>query len=388
MNAVEACPLSPLRWMTPALCLLVAACSDAPPDSEKTASPSPPPVEPSPPLVVATPEPRVVMWNDFIRNFIDQGRVVDTGNGGVSHSEGQGYGMLLAESHGDRPIFDQLWEWTKANLGKREDRLFCWKWAPAADGNGGAVTDPNNASDGDILIAWALLRASERWQEPAYAQAADAVLADLLALCTKLHANRLLLLPGAEGFDHGEKVVVNLSYWIYPALRDFHARSSDDRWLALFDVGLELTRLARFSPRKLPPDWLSVLPTGLDIADGWPPEYGYNAVRIPMHLIWANISTEPYLQSFRLLAETVPDLAAIPATVNLATGQPGPTPVLPGMAAIYRLALHPAQFRGGTLPYPAMQADESYFSASLGLLCNLASAEEERFPPPEASASP
>ncbi len=36
-------------------------------------------------------------WSEFRTRFLTaDGRVVDTGNQGVSHSEGQGYGLLLA----------------------------------------------------------------------------------------------------------------------------------------------------------------------------------------------------------------------------------------------------------------------------------------------------
>ena len=85
--------------------------------------------------------------------------MVDTANGGVSHSEGQGYGMLLAQSYGDRQQFDQLWAWTKrGNLQIRKDRLLAWRWRPSGSGDAGAVDDMNNASDGDVLVAWALLQ--------------------------------------------------------------------------------------------------------------------------------------------------------------------------------------------------------------------------------------
>jgi endoglucanase len=52
------------------------------------------------------------------------GRIVDTGNGGISHSEGQGYGLLVAEAAGDRASFDRLWHWTDAHLSRQDVRLF------------------------------------------------------------------------------------------------------------------------------------------------------------------------------------------------------------------------------------------------------------------------
>jgi Endoglucanase Y len=55
--------------------------------------------------------------------FIDGGRVIDTGNGDVSHSEGQGYGMLFAIAADDKATFDALWQWTKSTLMRKDGLL-------------------------------------------------------------------------------------------------------------------------------------------------------------------------------------------------------------------------------------------------------------------------
>jgi endoglucanase len=93
-------------------------------------------------------------WRDYKSRFIsEQGRVIDTANGGISHSEGQGYGMLLAVAADDRAGFDALWGWTRANLMVRDDELIAWRWEPDKRP---AVADMNDAADGDLLVAWAL----------------------------------------------------------------------------------------------------------------------------------------------------------------------------------------------------------------------------------------
>ncbi|MFB9085403.1 glycosyl hydrolase family 8 [Erwinia tracheiphila] len=46
------------------------------------------------------------------------------------------------------------------------------KYNPAA---ADAVADKNNASDGDVLIAWALLKAGQKWQNTAYLQTSDRI---------------------------------------------------------------------------------------------------------------------------------------------------------------------------------------------------------------------
>ena len=157
-------------------------------------------------------------WRDYAARFISpEGRVIDTGNGGISHSEGQGYGMILATAFDDREQFDHLWQWTQRELQVRRDALFSWKWEPGA----GKVTDSNSASDGDILIAWALLRADQRWQVPAYRTAAARILASVRAKLIAPSPFGPMLLPGPEGFRHGATLVVNPSYWVFPAFADF-----------------------------------------------------------------------------------------------------------------------------------------------------------------------
>ncbi|WP_239514610.1 glycosyl hydrolase family 8, partial [Klebsiella pneumoniae] len=76
-----------------------------------------------------------------------------------------GYGMLLAVAAGARAAFERIWGWTRANLMVRSAALAAWRWAP--DHRPG-VSDMNNATDGDILVAWALTEAAEAWGEPAY----------------------------------------------------------------------------------------------------------------------------------------------------------------------------------------------------------------------------
>ncbi len=65
-----------------------------------------------------------VGWTDFLGIFVSgDGRVVDTGNGNISHSEGQGYGMLLAVANGDAAAFARIWNWTQKNTPGAQRRL-------------------------------------------------------------------------------------------------------------------------------------------------------------------------------------------------------------------------------------------------------------------------
>ena len=106
-------------------------------------------------------------WIQFKAAFIENGRVIDKGQNNISHTEGQGVALLLAVHNNDPETFSQVWGWTKSNLQVRDDKLFAWSWSPKA-----GINDMNNASDGDLFIAWALSRAYNKWNEPSYLFAA------------------------------------------------------------------------------------------------------------------------------------------------------------------------------------------------------------------------
>lgn len=91
-------------------------------------------------------------WSTFKSRFLTpEGRIVDNANNNVSHTEGQGYGMLLAVANDDRATFDKLWSWTRQHLLNTQNDLFYWRYTPNVSD---PVADKNNASDGDVLIAW------------------------------------------------------------------------------------------------------------------------------------------------------------------------------------------------------------------------------------------
>jgi endoglucanase len=311
-------------------------------------------------------------WETYAARFVRaDGRVVDTGNAGVSHSEGQGYGMLLAHAAGDRPVLDLIWQWAERNLAVRGDGLFAWRWNPASPAK--PVADRNSASDGDILIAWALARAAELWGDAAYLERSKAI---ALAVRQKLlvrHGAETLLLPGPSGFVRKEGPVVNLSYWVFPALRTLAAVDPDPLWTAVEGSGLRLLGQARFGRFALPADW-TLLADPPRPAPGFPATFGYNALRIPLHLVWAGIDDPWLLAPFRALwrheGDTPPVVVELepPGRVEPASNR--------GALAIARLAL--AEPGAPPPALPALGDETDYFAASLTLLAKLAYQESRR----------
>ncbi len=319
-------------------------------------------------------------WRLFQKRFITaDGRVVDTGNGNVSHSEGQGYAMLFAIAYRDRGAFERIWTWTRKNLQTRPgDKLLSWQWRPDDQG-GGAVTDPNNASDGDLLVAWALLRAFRLWENFEHQQAALQILADLARLDVLEGPDGPVLLPGTDGFVKPDGTTLNPSYYVFPALREVAEAVPGGPWKDLAKSGLALLAQARFGDWQLTPDWIldgdPVTP-----APGFPPLFGYNAIRIPLHLGWQDPRSDlmqPFAQFWRKCREK----NTFPATVDVVTNAWGSDPALPGMRAVADFAVACAEKQSLTVrSLPVLTEEEAYYSASLNLLTKLAIRELSAHP--------
>ncbi len=303
-------------------------------------------------------------WELYKARFINaEGRVRDSGNRNISHSEGQGWGMLFAVAYNDRETFERLWTWTAANLQRSDLPLFAWRYDPS---QANPVSDPNNASDGDVLIAWALHNASLRWQEPAYEVASAEIRAAVDAHLVIAFAGYTLLLPGLEGFKQDTETVVNLSYWIIPAFQQFARLEPEQAWQSLLDDAPRLLAAARFGVNGLPPDWLAVSEQRPPRpADGWPPRFGFDAVRVPLYFKWGRATAaelKPFLDFWSRDGDAVP-----PAWIDLTSGEQATFGASVGVLAIRALLANQ------DLPEPAVLADADYYATSLYLLSQLAS---------------
>ena len=309
-------------------------------------------------------------WAEFKQRFVRDGRVIDTGNEGISHSEGQGYGMLLAVAADDRDGFESMREWTFSTL-QREDALLRWRYTPCSAADASCVSDDNNASDGDLLVAWALLRAHETWDRHLYRAQAQRILDAVEEQLVIQAQGYTLLLPGAEGFRHGDALTLNLSYWIFPALQAFAAQRPDGPWQALIDSGLRLIDAARFGEARLPPDWLELDAKGLRPSPRFPARYGYDAVRLPLYMHWAGLSPADDWQAFTALWQRDP----VPAWVDLDNNSQAEYAWSAGMAAVASFIAPPSSGLAEKAARLAKDEPKDYYSHSLLLLTRLAAAE-------------
>jgi len=316
-------------------------------------------------------------WGAFRDRFVHpEGRVIDTGNHGISHSEGQGYGLLFAEAAGDAAGFARILAWTEAHLRRPDCALHAWRYTP---GRPPLADDPNNATDGDLLIAWALARSAMRGGPAAHLPLAAAIAGDILRHCVVTARDRSLLLPGLTGFQHPGHRVVNLSYYLFPAFRMLAKVLPGAAWARLEAGGLDMLAEARFGRWGLPADWIEVpeapkMPPG--IASEWPGRFSWDAVRIPLHLVWGGLAQCPVVKA-AVSFWRHPEFVVQPAWVDLRTGAVSPYAAPPGVEAVASLAK--AAMEGGPLAgMPRDEAAEDYYNAALLLLSRLAWEEARR----------
>ena len=322
------------------------------------------------------------LWAGYKARFVtESGRVVDTANGVISHSESQGYGMLLAVAANDRVAFDRIWTWTRANLMVRDDQLLAWRWEPNARP---AIADLNDASDGDLLVAWALTEAAEFWGDLSYRVAARRIAVEIGRKLLLLGGDQVpqqgpqqgllqgpLLLPAVAGFAHEDRPdgpILNLSYWVFPAFRRLPKVAPEVDWSGLTQSGLALLKSAHFGPAGLPTDWVSGADGELRPASGFPRSFSYNAIRIPLYMAFAGVGDRANYAPFVALWSRDRTLAP----VDVDSGASGPAFGESGYNQIAALTLCAAQKTALPYEFFAQRPSDNYYPATLQILAVIA----------------
>jgi endoglucanase len=315
-------------------------------------------------------DPLAAEWAKYRDRFVaDDGRVRDTGNKEISHTEGQGCAMLFAETFDDRATFDRVWHWTEDKLRRPDSALFVWRWDPSNQAN--PISDTNNASDGDILIAWSLSLAAHRWHDREYGREARRILTDIRGKLVDRIDGNLVLMPGTDGFKAKDgSVIINPSYYIYPAFREFSLVDPSPVWARLRRDGLALLAKARFGQWGLTTDWVTLtMGGGISPAANLPPRFGFDAIRIPLYLIWGGEATPQRLAAELSFWGSFTD-KPIPAWVDVTDGSIAPFAGPTGFQAIVQLAR--LRHDPKAAPLPEIGDKDDYYSASLILLADLA----------------
>ena len=312
----------------------------------------------SPNSIASTPD-----WEVFKQQFISaDGRVSDNGNNNITHTEGQGMAMLMAIQSDDRSVFDNIWNWTRGNLQVREDKLFAWSWS---DGIG--VRDINNASDGDLFIAWALARAYKKWGDSEYLSSAIEISQTIRLKLLRVTQNGTVILPGAQGFEKENGYILNLSYWVFPAFSELNQIDPSKQWSDLEKTGIRLIQKARFGKWQLPPDWL-LLAKKPELTMN--KRFGYDAVRIPLYLIWGKVASKELMRPFQGFWKAYPNPDYLPSWTDLETNAVGNYNASIGFHNIAKLTLDYPVIKSNEILWP--DSSQSYYSYMLTFFSQLA----------------
>lgn len=271
-------------------------------------------------------------WATFKKQMMSaDGRIIDYQNNEVSHSEGQGYGMILAVLNKDEAAFNLIWQWTQNNLQVRKtDTLFAWQWGRAQDGNW-RVLDYNTASDGVLLIIWALAKASTQFKRPELFFISRQISETIKSKTIINHSSRLLLLPGVFGFEETQRIKFNPSYFIYPAFKLLEEMGQKDFWRAVYQDSLYFTNQSLSGAYKLPPDW-ATLDSVTNTVTPWAETFSYDAVRIPLYMAMAG--DKQALKPFADIIDKMYKEKVVPAKICLVKM---PCPQEEGPAGFYAL---------------------------------------------------
>jgi len=208
----------------------------------------------------------------------DDGRVIRQDQGGDIVSEGQAYGMLIAELAGREDLVPVIWSWTRDHL-RRPDGLLSFH--AEADGS---VVGADPASDADVLAAYALLR-YDGPNGSALHRDGQALAQSVLEHEVVSDAQgRPVLVAGPWA---AATSIVNPSYLMPGVFAALAFLTSDDTWSALAESSTALLQSVTEDGRLLPPDWSRLDGSELvPVADAagaeGPAQYGPDAQRVPM----------------------------------------------------------------------------------------------------------
>jgi endoglucanase len=220
----------------------------------------------------------------FLDRYVERdGRVVRRDQGGDTVSEGQAYGMLIAVATGSKGQFEDIWNWSKANL-LQSDGLMAWQWKD------GKVVDRQPATDADLDAARALALAATRFNDPGLADDARNLARAIADRDVFYPADGAPVLMAGPWATQGQ-LFVNPSYHSPRTEQLLSTLTTDTRWASMETRQRALidSLIGTGKNVLLPPDWALLDPSGSIQPSGAPqksgdPQYSYDAFRMPVRL--------------------------------------------------------------------------------------------------------
>lgn len=296
------------------------------------------------------------LTQQFLGRHVNSSGVFTDSYQGVTHTEGVGVSMLFCAWLRDWSKFERMYR--KLQFHKRSDGLYSWK------SSNGRILDENNASDGELYILWALLCAKTRGAPLAWLQSQITSLEETVVnqLLSKTN-HGLILKPGVNGFIDSRGIhTVNLSYVLLPLVNELSKSGSFQKeWSELQQTYLSMTAYAYFGDYGLPADWTDLTDP---VAPTSKPElttrFSYDAVRVPLFLMWAGHKSHPAVRRVKSFYEKTGR-----SWVDLRTGELSPYGLNPAQKNLLQW------MNGKPVEVDSLAAD--YYQASLQILTLAAS---------------
>ena len=220
-------------------------------------------------------------------------RTTNDSNQTVVLSEAQSYGMLITvaaakKGQAQQADFDRLYQYY-LNHRLEGTQLMSWKQTIS---NGKAKDEDHNATDGDLYIAYALLKAAQQWPKQAkdYQAQAKAILEDILAHNYNEETG-VLTVGNWANQDSEFYHLMRTSDTLPVQFQIFYEVTKDSKWLDIKEKMLQqLQTISSQTKTGLLPDFIWVDEQGTRVADPKTIEskydgaYSYNACRLPYHL--------------------------------------------------------------------------------------------------------
>lgn len=260
-------------------------------------------------------------WSEYKNLFIaEDGRVIDKVNNNITHSESIGYAMYLSIKNNDLETFKKIHSWYKNNLTKNKFGLISWKWGQSEDASWKTL-DFNNASDGDLWIAYDNLLMYEKTQEARYKDDALLLMKNIKKHLIINHRDSLYLLPGKIGFNTEKDFQINLSYYLFFIFDKFTQYDDDSVWINLKKDGLLLMENSRFSSLNLHADWININKNTLEITTWKNNSFAYDALRVPLNILLSDIKNkDQLLQPYKNYVNAMKTTQNVYGVVNLKDG--------------------------------------------------------------------
>ncbi|WP_311406468.1 glycosyl hydrolase family 8 [Liquorilactobacillus uvarum] len=215
-------------------------------------------------------------------------------NNAVVLSEGQGYGLLLIvkaaeQGYTTQKDFTKLYNYYLKN---RDSGTELMSWKQKTSQHGVVKKFKNSATDGDIYIAYALIKAGKLWPNKAkiYNKQAEKVLNDILKYDYNNKTKSLTV--GNWATNSAEYSNLLRTSDVLPAQFDeFYRFSRNGKWLTIKDSMMQsLKSLSSRNKTGLIPDFawvkgsIAIPVSPKTVSSKYDGDYYYNACRIPYNL--------------------------------------------------------------------------------------------------------